>query len=94
MRKVLGVVAERIDDAVGEGALDEGDSGARVVAAWGAVQGLMQLRKLERVDDTFSSRSLTDLLLIGLFKGWGATTDVAEVQASVHPLLDQLSRES
>jgi len=93
LRKVLGVVAQRVEDAVREGALAEGDSTARVVTLWGGTQGLMQLRKLQRVDDTLSSRTLTDLLISGLLKGWGAPIDVPSLQDTVRPLLAQLSSE-
>lgn len=93
LRKVLGVVAKRIDDAVGEGALGEGDAGARVVTLWGGTQGLMQLRKLQRVDDTLSSRGLTDMLICGLLTGWGAPIDVHAIQDEVRSLLGELSSE-
>ena len=94
LKKVLGVVAKRIDEAVSTGALVEGDSSARVVILWGSTQGLMQLRKLERVDSSLSSRGLTDLLLCSLLKGWGASIDLVALQATLRPLLDDLSRES
>ena len=94
LRKVLGVVASRIDTAVEKGALQPGDSAARVVTLWGGTQGLMQLRKLDRVDTSMSSRGLTDTLICGLLRGWGATVDVDALQGLVRPLVDELSRES
>lgn len=93
LRKVLGVVAQRMDEAVELGGLQPGDSTARVVVLWGSTQGLMQLRKMERVDKALSSRALTDTLLCGLLRGWGAP-DVTELQSIVRPMVDKLSQET
>ncbi len=75
LREVLATVAARLHAAAEAGALHPGDPMRRTVVLWGATQGMMQLRKLERFDSNLADRRLTDELFSGLLAGWGAPLD-------------------
>lgn len=75
LRGVLGQVAMRLHAAAEAGALQAADPMRRTVILWGATQGLMQLRKLERFEPGLADRRLTDELFAALLVGWGAERD-------------------
>lgn len=79
LNDVLGMVAEHLEKAASLGAIHEGSAETRIVVLWGATQGVIQLRKMSRVDPKLGDRSLTDALLCGQLIGWGA--DPSKVEA-------------
>ncbi len=91
LQDVLAAVAARVVRAQEVGAIDQGDPMQRTIVAWGAIQGVMQLRKLGRFDARLRSRELTDLLLGSLLIGWGADPAVVQtLPARAEPILDGL----
>ncbi len=88
LNEVLGVVSARIDAAQEVGALSSGDATSRTLVLWGATQGVVQLRKLTRLDVIIASRALTDSLLAGQLVGWGASGGVRELQVTARQLVD------
>ncbi|MGE0786953.1 MAG: TetR/AcrR family transcriptional regulator [Sandaracinaceae bacterium] len=66
-------VPRRFVAAAAEGQLAAGDPVRRGLAMFGAVQGIVQMRKLERLGlPGLSADALLEELLVGLFVGWGA----------------------
>ena len=58
------------------GALSPGDAARRTVVLWTAVQGALQLKKLERFDvGGFKATDVLDEAAATLLKGWGAPAD-------------------
>lgn len=72
-------------DAEAAGALAAGDVGRRTMVLWTAVQGALQLKKLERFDvGALKATDVLDEATGTLLKGWGAPaddTDAARVRA-------------
>ena len=85
MAAVLETTAETLEDAVAHGALAPGDGRDRTLVLWSALQGLLQLGKLERLEPRLSrsssvlARTLTD----GLLLGWGADPENLEAAHGV-----------
>ncbi len=75
LRQVLSLLSERLDAAVAIGALDRGSSMDRAYVLWGATQGLLQLRKLERVESQVGAQRLSDEFLCAQLAGWGANKE-------------------
>lgn len=78
LRAAMGKVAERVFHAQQVGALSAGDPIRRTVILWGASQGVMQLRKLGRFDDSLADRTLATELYRGLLMGWGADAEALD----------------
>lgn len=77
LRGVLSLLSQHLEAAAVASALQGGSATDRAYVLWGAVQGLLQLRKLERVESEVAEQRLTDELLCTLLAGWGAERDRA-----------------
>jgi AcrR family transcriptional regulator len=77
MAAVLETTSETLEDAVAQGALAPGDARDRTLVLWSALQGLLQLGKLERLEPRLSRSSnvLVRTLTDGLLLGWGADSE-------------------
>jgi AcrR family transcriptional regulator len=74
--ELFSVVPRAFARAAECGALSDGDPMRRSIALWSALQGTMQMRKLERFElDALRYEPLFDEVLCALFVGWGAEAD-------------------
>ncbi len=72
-------VAQLFEDAENTGALAVGAPMARAVMYWSALQGVLQLKKLERFDpNNLATEQLAPALAVTLLRGWGAETAALE----------------
>lgn len=79
---LLGRLAEALDAAVADGDLNEGLSLPRAVILWSSIHGLIERRKLSRLQpDLFAFEAMFTDLVGALLVGWGATR--ARVQGTV-----------
>ncbi|MCB9487307.1 MAG: helix-turn-helix transcriptional regulator [Deltaproteobacteria bacterium] len=94
-RRVLGeatpifeAVAADVAAAQRAKVLRDGDPFLRAVSFWAALHGVMQLRKLSRLDPKrLAIEPLADELVRGLLRGWGATrVGVGKAQAAAADL--------
>lgn len=71
---LLASVVSRLETAVGCGALGAGDPVERALCLWSALQGALQLRKLDRLDPRFVAAipRLPAGIVHALLIGWGA----------------------
>ncbi len=70
-------VPRLFDEAVGAGALVPGDPRRRAFVLWSALQGALQVNKLDRFGvEAFAQAPLVDELCRALFAGWGASDEV------------------
>ncbi len=91
LRGVLAVLSQALEEAAACGALDAGSSDDRAFVLWGATQGLLQLRKLERVEPKVAQRHLFDEMLRAQLVGWGADGgQLRALQARARSLLTAL----
>lgn len=71
--ELVGTVSALLGDAAAAGALDAGKAEQRAVVLWGSLQGVLQLRKLERFGvPAFANAELTATTVHTLLSGWGA----------------------
>jgi AcrR family transcriptional regulator len=70
---LVSAVSALLEKAEAAGALAAGKADRRAVVLWGSLQGVMQLRKLERFDvPAFAHAELTATTVHTLLAGWGA----------------------
>jgi len=70
---LFGVIPGLFDDAVAGGALEAGDPQRRAFAMWCALQGALQVKKLDRFGvAAFDNDALVAEMVRALFVGWGA----------------------
>lgn len=81
---LLGAVRDLFERAGTSGALSAGDAMQRTLVYWSALQGNLQLSKLERYDPMFSGHRLALLAARSLLVGWGA--DEAAITAAERAL--------
>lgn len=75
---MLGRLADLIAQAEASEQLNTGNSAQRAVIAWASIHGLVERRKLVRLQpETFDPSSLMDELLTTLLVGWGASLEAA-----------------
>jgi len=73
---LFGVVPGRFEEAAASGALRPGDPQRRAFALWCALQGALQVKKLDRFGvAAFDNEALVGELVRALFVGWGADPD-------------------
>lgn len=71
--KLIQTVSAQFQAAAAAGALSPGKADRRAVVLWGSLQGVMQLRKLERFGvSAFAHAELTTNTIHALLTGWGA----------------------
>ncbi len=72
-RPVFAALANRLELAHQSGALGSGDAMQRALCFWAAMHGVVQLRKLRRLDpELLDTGDLLRTLCRGLLLGWGA----------------------
>lgn len=75
----LEALASRFDAAAEKGLLHAGDAKGRSMMFWGALQGVLQVQKMERsAPDFFTSKELPNTTLDALLIGWGAKPSSVE----------------
>lgn len=73
----LEMLAGRFEAAAQKGILHAGDAKGYAMMFWGALQGVLQVQKLERsAPDFFTSKKLPNTTLDALLIGWGAEPKV------------------
>ena len=81
-RPIFAGLAERFEAARRTGALGPGDPMRRALCFWAALQGVVQLRKLSRLDpELLDTSRLLHTLCDGLLCGWGAARESFEEAA-------------
>jgi AcrR family transcriptional regulator len=72
-RPIFGRMATRFGEAARVGALDPGDPLRRSLVLWASMHGVVQLRKMSRVDPVLiDTGAMLSALVEALFLGWGA----------------------
>jgi len=75
----LEALAGRFEVAMENGLLHAGDAKGHAMMFWGALQGVLQVQKLERsAPDFFTSKKLPNTTLDALLIGWGAKPKTVE----------------
>ncbi|CAN5407933.1 TetR/AcrR family transcriptional regulator [soil metagenome] len=76
---LLGAVHQRFVQAAASGALHEGDSTARTLAFWAALQGALTLSKARRISPELPEAAvIADLATTSMLGGWGAERSALE----------------
>jgi AcrR family transcriptional regulator len=78
LEPLMRTVAERFAAAAAARALDAAtakETAERAMVFWAGLHGAVQLKKVDRLDPTFVSKSLVGALARALLLGWGARTD-------------------
>lgn len=72
LRQAVGFVRGHVEEATRQGVLSRGNAQARTLTLWGGLQGLMMLRKLQRLEPALAGNTLSTDLVRTLLAGWGA----------------------
>lgn len=90
---LFGSVPALLGEAAHVGALSEGDATRRGYLLWSALQGVLQLRKLDRFGvEAFRAGPLAQELYRALLVGWGAAgADVTDALARAAKVKEEIS---
>ena len=78
-RSLFGRTAARFEEAARAGALASGDPLRRPLVLWASMHGVVQLRKLSRIDPVLiDTGAMLAALVEALFLGWGADRSALE----------------
>lgn len=76
--RLLGHLADVIQEAQEDGVLDGGAPMDLAIVGWSSIQGIIERRKLGRLEpEMFDAERLTRLMLRTLLVGWGADVEIA-----------------
>lgn len=82
--KLLGRLGQAFEGAVEAGELSSGVALTRAVIAWSSLQGLLERRKLSRLQpEVFSFEPMLEELMRALWVGWGASVARSEAVLSL-----------
>lgn len=81
-RPQLAALAADLDAAAATGALHSGPAAVRAMAFWGALHGVLQLRKMTRfAGDMFPVDAIAGEVTATLLRGWGADGQLVDAAA-------------
>ena len=94
LQALLGHVASKLDVAARHGTLRDGDSRERSLLVWSAIQGVLTIRKLGRIQTDFANPRLHSAMLTALAVGWGADPEgFADLLTRAEGIVERLSLE-